>query len=245
MNSNNFNINRLSNFIQRQIALNTPPMLIAAGAVSGTLLIVSLLVAYYNGHELENLKGFYLTVFFVGGYIFTSNIFSELHTPQKSYFYLTLPVSTLEKTIGSWLLSSVAYTIVFQLVTGIIYMITRLAAGQGPTLTEFFNRDYFLAVGVYFVTQTIFFLGASYFRKYNFLKTLLALFLIQVAIGLYAGGLGWLLFRGEPMNNNSFTGEFEFAVEHIIPQVAKFLFWYVFAPFMLVVSYFSLKEREV
>ncbi len=245
MNSNNFNSNRLFQFIQRQVFLNAPPMLIAAGAVFGTLLVISLLVAYYGGGDLDDLRGFYLTVFFIGGYIFTSNIFSELHTPQKSYFYLTLPVSTLEKTIGSWLLSALAYTVVFQLFAAIIYLIVQLISGKGPAFTEFFNRDYMLAVGVYVVTQTIFFLGASYFRKYNFLKTLLALFIILVIIGLYAGGLGWLLFRGDNMNNNNFSGEFQFTVENVIPRILKFVFWYIFAPFMLVVSYFSLKEREV
>ncbi len=104
--NNIFDISRLSKFIQRQAVLNAPPMLIAAGAIFGMLLVVSILTGYYGPENMEGLKAFFLVVFFFGGFILTSSIFSELHTPHKSYFYLTLPVSTLEKVVGSWILTS-------------------------------------------------------------------------------------------------------------------------------------------
>lgn len=244
MNKNQFNINRLSNFLQRQVALNLPPMLIAAGALFGTLLVVSLLVGYFNPSEVRDLKGFYLAAFFIGGYIFTSRIFAELHSPQKSYFYLTLPVSTLEKLTGSWLLSSPVYVVVFSLMIFIVYFITSIVAGNYASLPEMFDRHYFTAVGAFMVTQTVFFLGASYFRNHNFLKTLLALFVIQIIVGAYGGLLGWMLFGGEGLNSNDFSGGFKYFVDTTVPQVAHIFFWYLLAPFLLVVSYFSLKERQ-
>jgi hypothetical protein len=50
--------------------------------------------------------------------------------------------------------------------------------------------------GIYLVTHSVFLLGATYFRKNNFLKTLLALFLISLALNIYSGLVGWGVFRG-------------------------------------------------
>jgi hypothetical protein len=244
--NNTFDISRLFKFIQRQAALNAPPILIAAGAVFGTMFIVSVLTGYYGPENMEGLLGFYVFVFFLGGFILTSNIFSELHTPQKSYFYLTLPVSAAEKLIGSWLLTSPAYVLVFTLVAYLIYLIPTVMVGDLYPVPAFFNQDFLKIIATYLVIQTIFFLGAAYFRKYNFLKTVLSVFLLQITIGLYAGLLVWLLFDSNKVNGRDImdTG-FKSFVENTIPQIAHVLFWYVLGPFLLVVSYFSLKEREV
>jgi hypothetical protein len=244
--NNTFDINRLSKFVQRQVALNAPPMLIAAGAVFGTLLIVSILTGYYGPENMEGLLGFYVFVFFLGGFILTSNIFSELHSPQKSYFYLTLPVSATEKLAGSWILTSPIYVIVFSIVAYLIYLIPTLMVGNQYPVPTFFGPDYLRIVATYLVIQTIFFLGAAYFRKYNFLKTLLSVFLLQIGIGLYAGLLFWLLFNGGKVQGQDIenTG-FKSFVENTVPQIAHIFFWYILGPLMLVVSYFSLKEREV
>jgi len=245
MNKSNFNIKRLSNFIQRQVALNLPPMLIAVGAFFGTLLIGSLFIAYFEPGEVRELKAFYLVAFFMGGYVFTSQIFSELHSPQKSYFYFTLPVSTTEKLAGSWLLSSPVYVLVFSVIIFIVAFMASIVAGDFGFIPDLFDRHYFTSMGVFMVTQTIFFLGASYFRKHNFLKTMFALFLIQIVIGAYGGLLGWTLFGGEgSLQSDDFSGGFKTFVETVIPRIAHIFFWYLLAPFMLVVSYFSLKERQ-
>lgn len=246
MNKNNFDMNRLSHFIQRQVTMNVPPMLIAAGAVFGALLVISLLVAYFNPQEVRDLKGLYMAVFFIAGYILTSRIFSELHSPQKSYAYLTLPVSTLEKLTGSWLLSSPVYVIVFSILLFMIYLATLLMAGDYTTLADLFDKQYFYVMAIFMVTQTIFFLGACYFRKNNFFKTVLAIFLLVIIIGLYSGLLGWTLFGGEGnISSEDFPSDFRLFVENISKWTSQVFFWSLLGPFMLVVSYFSLKERQV
>ncbi|MDO1448579.1 hypothetical protein Q0590_20045 [Rhodocytophaga aerolata] len=243
--NNIFDIGRLTKFIQRQAVLNAPPILIAAGAIFGTMLIVSILTGYYGPENMEGLKGFFLFVFFLGGFILTSNIFAELHTPLKSYFYLTLPVSTAEKLIGSWILTSPVYVVVFSVIAYLIYLIPTIMVGNSYPVPAFFDHDTFQAIGSYMVIQTVFFLGAAYFRKYNFLKTVLSLFLFQIFIGLYAGLLFWLLFGGGNVNDRDFDNGFKGSIENTVPQLAHVFFWYILGPFLLVVSYFSLKEREV
>src|ERR1039458_4072484 len=94
---NRFNPTRLLNFIRRQAVLNFSSLMIASGAVFGVLLVISLLVGYFGPGNIPNLVNVYLVAFFLCGLVFTGKIFAELHIPQKSYAWLTLPVSTAEK----------------------------------------------------------------------------------------------------------------------------------------------------
>lgn len=249
MDRNNYlDFTRLSNFVQRQAVLNLNTMLVAAGAVFGILLVISLAIAYFDGNpdSSENLKITYRFVFFLAGYVFTSRVFSELHSPQKSYAYLTLPVSTTEKVIGSWLLSSPVYVLGYWIMISIIFLITKLITGTPVTIGLLFDRGFFNAVGTYMVTQTIYFLGAVYFRKNNFLKTILSLFVLIVFIGLYSGLLVWLLFGGSISGQDFPKGEMQITGPgDIIGQIAEIFFIYILGPFMLIVSYFRLKERQV
>jgi hypothetical protein len=130
-------------------------------------------------------------VFFLGGYVFASQVFGELHSPQRSYTYLTLPVSTAEKLVGSWLLVSLGYVVVYWVVAFLIYVLANLVSDWPHDPQQMFNADFVHSVVAFLVTQTIFFLGACYFRKNNFLKTLFALFVVVLVVGLYTGLLAW------------------------------------------------------
>src|SRR5690625_2136484 len=46
-----------------------------------------------------------LFLFHLGGYLMTSKIFNELHTPSTAFLSLTLPASTTEKLICAWLIT--------------------------------------------------------------------------------------------------------------------------------------------
>ncbi len=242
MRSNVFDGGRLVQFMRRQAAMHLQPALIAAGAVFGAMLVISLLVGAFNRQGVPDLLGLYHTVFFLGGYVFASQVFGELHSPQRSYTYLTLPVSTAEKLVGSWLLVSVGFVVVYWVVAFLIYVLANLVSDWPHDPQQMFNRDFFHSVVAFLVTQTIFFLGACYFRKNNFLKTLFALFVVALVVGLYTGGLAWLVLSKE--GNINFDHSTGYDTGKVIGQIATALFRYVLGPFMLIVSYFRLKERQ-
>lgn len=254
METNNiFNAKRLYLLMRRQVFSNGKSLLIAFGGMAGVLLVISLLVAHFNPGGLSGLTNLYLTVMFIGGFIYTSNIFSELHQIQKSYNFLTLPVSTTERLLSSWLITGIVFPVLAVLSMAVIIFlsntVTKLTIDLAP-VQSVFSANSMKAVLVYIVTQSVFLLGAAYFRKNNFLKTLLAMFLFTLVINIYAGLLGWGLF-------NSFnTGSFIFedqnmspALEHLfmdqIPRIAGFVFKYLTLPFFLTATWFSLKERQV
>jgi len=240
--NNTFELSRLVNFIKRQALLNIPTLLIGAGAVFGCLLLITLLVAYFNPDDIQNLVALYLVVLFVSGFIFTSRIFSELNQPSTGYAFLTLPASPLEKLLGSWLVSSPVYVAVYVLITFIIYTLGCLIA-RSPEMIGPFYPEMAHAIGSFMVLQTIFFLGAITFRKNNMLKTLFALFVFGVILAAFTGISVFIAFEGTWQNEDfplSSISLFEDA-----SKVLPFLFEVALGPFLLIVSYFKLKEREV
>jgi hypothetical protein len=252
MGTNNFSINRLYLLIQRQLVVNKKNLLIAFAACFGTILTIFLLTIYGSATvQYMPLIAISFSVIFLGGYIFTSIGFNELHTPDKAYQYLTLPATTLEKLLSVWLLTSFIYIVVSMILIGIIALsgnLFALAIGAGTMgIGAFKQIPIFMMIGIYLITQTIFLLGSCYFRKNNFLKTLFALFVFGMALAIYAGINGMIFFHSFNINiNDEATSEtFKLFMEQTFPIIIKVIFHYLSAPFFLVVSFFVLKERQV
>ena len=244
---------RLLLLMRRQILSGANGLLIAFGGFAGVLLIISLLVAYFNPPALSGLTVAYFSVMFLGGYIYTSSFYSELHQVQKSYSYLTLPVSLTERLLSAWLITAVLFPVFSVLAMSVIVLVANLLMNLTVELSPFqsvFSAQSLKLVGIYMVTQSVFLLGAAYFKKNNFLKTLLALFVISLIINAYTALLGWGLFRGvgnemAMMDEQAVFQPFENLVTQTFPAVFKFIFWYVTIPFFMVTTWFSLKERQV
>ena len=241
-----FDLTRLGYFIKRQLYVNMGALWIAVAAVAGTLLIITALFAYFNPGDFDilyNLRNLYLVVFFLGGFIFTSSVFNEMNSPQKSFTFLTLPVSTTERLVGGWFISSPVFIVVYAAFMLLLMFISCLLAELPEAFPNLLDEHVLTCVQVFLVTQTIFFIGACTFKGHNFLKTLLSLFLIVVIVGAYSSGLGYLLYgEGGP---GIVEPKFKDTIEYIGTNIIPFIFWYLFAPFLLVVSFFKLKERQV
>jgi len=255
MNKNSyFDINRIGYLLIRQLRFSSQTLLIGFGAMAGFIIIVLTLSVIFGKPEpvTKTFFGLVMPFFFIGGYIFTSNIFSELRTSHRGYLYLTLPASTLEKLIVSWFISSVLYVAASIVVMFAINIISKsvvaiFSANQVPVI-NLFSHSVIRMYAVYMVIQSVFLLGAIYFRKANFFKTLLSLFVISIAIAMYTSLTARLIvfhnFRAIHFDNNMPDNWQDFFT-NIFAPVIKVLFWYCLAPFFLVVSYFSLKERQV
>ncbi len=249
---NTLNIKRLLLLIKRHLLSNVKPWLIAYGAVTGSLLFITLFRGYFQPEDIGGLTGLYFVVMYIAGYIFTAGIYGELHQPQRSYQYLTLPVSNTERLLSGWLITAVLFPIVALISMSLIVFIGNLVMNLTLDVTPFrgiFAANVWSSVKVYIITQSMFLLGAAYFRGYNFLKTVLALFVIAISIQIIAGIAGWLLFGFEgghiEMGTQSMSQQMEDLFIHTIPNVAGFIFNYLFVPFFLITTWLSLKERQV
>ncbi|WP_347159508.1 hypothetical protein [Pontibacter chitinilyticus] len=244
------NFKRLGLFMRRQLYLNFASLWTALAAILGLLFIISAIVLYSRPATVMGLPGllglrnFYLVVFMLAGYVFTSKVFDEMHAPQKSFMFLTLPVSAAEKLLSAWLITSPVYVLLFCLVFLLLSLFDSLFIGQLDALPYLFDVHFFNCIKVYMVTQAVFLLGATAFRGNNFLKTLLALIVLAMLIGAYGASLGYLLF-GDGTHQVRLGGELRETTEYIFTKIIPALFWWVLAPFLVVVSYFKLKERQV
>ena len=245
MYTNSYSTQRQFNFVQRQLALFRQSWLIGAAAVFGLLLLISLVTAWYKPYNMRGVLDTYNTFMFLGGLVFTSQMFQELHASNRSYAFLTLPVSTSEKLIGAWLISFPLYILGFTLITFIIYVISGSIAGFPVSPLSYFSSDYLQTVANYWVVQTIFLWGACYFRKLNFLKTLLVLVLLPIVVGLFVGLIGWLLFGNATVQINDEATELMNVFKDVVAPVMQVLWYGVLGPYMLLTTYFTLKERQV
>lgn len=249
-----FDINRVKLLLTRQLWLNSTSLLIGFGAVAGVITFILSMRVIFNSNPIDmgDFAGLALPTFFISGYIFTSTIFSELRTAHRGYLYLTLPASTLEKLVVAWFISSILYIVASIAVLYIINLLVMLVAfifnAQPVPLYNLFDSWMLRIYAIYIVTQSIFLLGAIYFRGVNFLKTMLSLFVIGVVISILTTILARLIvfhdFRSIQFNNDMPDAMKDFILDIFVPSV-KVLFWYIMAPFFLVVSYYCLKERQV
>jgi hypothetical protein len=234
--------------------MNIKPYLTGLGAIGGLLFLIVFADSYFRGYvNYEPFMSTFYLLFFLGGFIFTSRIFSELHQPEKSYQYLTIPASTLEKLIAQWLISGIGFILVSYIGLRIVAIV---GAGLSSALFEIDYQwlhlshfEFLKAASSYLVIQSVFFLGACYFRNHNFIKTILAIFIVALVLNVITLIVVYIAFGQSGLSESNIwihSGEILphfFTVE--MPQVLESIFWYVMAPFFLVVSYFKLKERQV
>jgi len=252
MNNASLSLNRISLLIQRQLVINLKNLAVAFSACLGILLIINF-ITIFNIDQVHAgaLISLSFVMIFIGGYIFTSIGFNELHSPDKAYQFLTLPATTLEKLISVWFLTSIAYLAVSAIMVGVLIVLCNLFAIFIGADTLSINALMHLPIAkimwVYFVTHSIFLLGSCYFRKNNFLKTILALFVLGFIIAIYSGINGYIFF-GPDFNNFSgdqMNGPMTDFMTAQFPSIIKSIFNYLLAPFFYVVSFFVLKERQV
>lgn len=248
---NQFSIQRLFLLMKRHSFINLKTWLVGFGAISGVLIVISLLQSYSSGFfNLSALSTTGVTFIFIAGYLITSMAYNEIHTSARGQFYLMLPANTIEKLLSNWIITSFLYIIIANvLLIAILALASLLSSFLFNTGVEIYNpftNDGIRTMGIYVVTQSVFFLGALYFRKNNLLKTLLSIFVIQMIFSSILALAGWLILGDfNQVNEESLPNE---AVQFFtvnLPDIAKTIFWIVTAPFFLIVSYFKFKEREV
>ena len=250
-----FDINRVKLLLIRQLRFNTQTLLYGFGTVVGIIVLILSLKMIFGDATLDSGTFFQriMPFFFIGGFIFTSTIFSELGTPQRGYMYLIIPASTFEKLVVSWFVTSILYIaaslVVILLINLLLIAIFSILPLNHVQLFNLFSPTMLKSYGVYLVTQSIFILGAIYFEKSHFLKTILSIFLICLAIAIYTSIAAKIIIlnltSSFQFNNSNIPENLSNFFVNIFAPTMKILFWGCLAPFFLIVSYFRLKEREI
>ena len=211
-----------------------------------------------NGGGGQLHGGLFWITMFLGGLIFTSNLFSELGEPQSKQFYLSTPSSHLEKFSSKLFLSTIAYTMITMVVFTIMsFVATFLVELRNGTDSQSFNP--FLGKNVelvrfYLIIQSVFLLGAVMYVRGAFLKTIATVIGIGFVFSIVWATVG----LGAISQYLPFNGNFDISISDVdldkdnleasfkwYLYLIKWFFLLVLAPLMWIITYFKLTEKEV
>ncbi|RYZ30012.1 MAG: hypothetical protein EOO10_04345 [Chitinophagaceae bacterium] len=213
---------------------------------------------------------FFLSLFAVGTF-YASQYFRDLSSRAKGINFLMVPASAFEKLLCSLLYSVLLFFIVF---TAAFYLVDFLMVAIANTLPGSetpaqkvsvinvfkviilrFNKDSTVNFLLFFFSvQSVFLLGSVYFEKYSFIKTIISGFVGAFILFCFMYFFTeYLLPDGDyPMG---FLTAYRVYVDgvrdqliqipHWIGDVFRFLAMYGIAPFLWIVTYYRLKEKQV
>lgn len=210
------------------------------------LTLLAVLILYSLGDYAELITGqFHPTIFawvlFLGGLWLTSKSFVDMHTKDRNCTFLTLPVSNLERFLGRLLLTTVGYiiavciifTVASILAAGLAFLIFRIST----VLFNPFASDILGYLLGYICLQSLFFLGAIYFRKNNASKTILAFCLMVVVFTSVAFLLFILIVGPRVFFGSNYIWEFVVSIKYIVA---------IFVPLCAyLIAYLRLCEYEI
>jgi hypothetical protein len=249
-----FNINRFGLLFRRQFLLHSNSWIIALISVAGSIIFfafMSLLMGRNDGW-LSVFNVFGVIAFFVTGLVFASLSFSEMGTYTRSLQFVTLPASRLEKFLAAWLMTSVFYfvaaTIMLVVSSAFVGMLSVLIFKGNFMMFQPFTLKYGETALAYFIAHSIFFLGATWFRKAAFFKTLLTMFVVNIITQVW-----WFLwiviiinpFRLVANKDNLYLPFDQFSIME--PMIKNTLIgsFVTLAVIFLITAWIRFKEREV
>jgi hypothetical protein len=254
---------RLFLLIQRDFLTHYRTIAIFTAAIAGFVIFTSTLSsAAQSGNNFHQVLFF--LILYIGGFIFTSRAFRELFSSQKSYTYLTLPGSTLEKFVARLLLTSLIFTLgtlaVYLAIAAVSEGINKLLIGNTHQFLDPFSKKFLVAAAAYLVIQGVFLAGAVFFRKNAFIKTILSLMVLSILLLIialivarivspgYFGNIPRTNFQLDTLSDLAsllgMTEEGLLQLGRAIRIGLKILFWAVLAPFLWVISYLKFRRIE-
>lgn len=259
---NSFSLARMQWVTKRHFEINKRNWLLGYVSVTGGIIAIWLIFALISttfstvsaaairsNMMMANLA---LTIYPLAGLFLSISVFKELQTPDSAPQLLLLPATNKEKLMSAWIISFVLYTavaiitililaglehlfITFFGFTTINEMIEGAVLPPVPGLNEFYTKIF-----TYLIFNSVFLLGAVWFKRYNFLKTALSIIVFFIVLGLALNFLINVEFFNELMYRESVVGINAENIEFI-----KVIFGLGITFLFLVFSYIRLKNRQI
>lgn len=238
------------------------------------LLVLLIFIVLNDGGRMsgkQTLVPLYFIGMFFSGLIFTSLSFNELGTKQQGIDYLLFPASQLEKYLSTLLVTTVGFLLVYHVAFYLAYVLMdsmvlwRTGIHMTSDMTDFLNDKnmYYAYIG-WFIVQAFMLLGAIWFQKYTFIKTvfLVVVFLFSL---YFINTIFSLIYFGDRMPKWNahfpFVGVDVMLGEHpseYEPQTHKFLMLpeamrdtllffgkYLVTPILWAIGYMRLRDKEM
>jgi hypothetical protein len=219
--------------------------------ISGTAALVALVVSLAGAYDGDVGQGplfyrvFFIATLFAWGTIATSVCFSDMHGRATNTSFLLLPASALEKTVSRLLLHTVgliAYLLVVTtFLSWLLEGINTLWIGDRRGLFSPLDGLGWSLLPHFLVAQALFFLGAAWFRKVQFVKTVGAVIAIQIGLSVIAVSLAWMVGPMRCLNDDCY----QFPMLDWMDDAATIAYFYLLAPFCWFVAWLRVSETQV
>ncbi|HXS79162.1 MAG TPA: hypothetical protein VN818_02715 [Gammaproteobacteria bacterium] len=223
----------------------------SAFLISGTAALVALVVSVIGAYDGEVGDGvtfyraFFIATLFAWGTIATSVCFNDLHGRGTNTAFLLLPASALEKTLSRLLLYTAGMIAYLQLLTmflsWVLEGINTLWIGEHRAFFSPLDGVGWSLVPHFLVAQALFFLGAAWFRKVQFVKTVASVIGICIGLCLIAVSLAWVVGPERCLNANCF----EFPFLDWLTDAAPVAYFFLLPPFCWFVAWLRVTETQV
>ena len=245
--SDQFSLQRLSWVLRNDVMRSYRSALVISGTAALVAVVVSLAIAYFGevGRTELFYRIFFLAALFAWGTIATSSSFSDMHGRASNMAFLLLPASALEKTVSRLLIYTVgliAYLLVLTTaLSWVLEGINTLWLGQRREFFSPFDRVAWLLLPHFIVAQALFFLGAAWFRKVQFVKTVGTAIAIVLGFSAIVGVLGWMVGPTACMNASCE----DFVLFEWLTDGAPVVYFYLLSPFCWFVAWLRVREAQV
>lgn len=224
---------RLFHLLKNDLRLQKKPI----GIVAAILILFSIMMPIGIYQDFSD----YFMMLYLGGFIITSFAFSDLHNYPKAHLFLTLPCSNLERFLNKWILTSIGYALTllgFYCFLSFLSSIANLFIHQQTIrIIDLSQPDLWIGIYKYIILQSVVFLGAITFKRYVLIKTALTIGLLFLAFSIFLLAINAIMLF--PYYNQI---ELLLNTTHTL---AHFIFWFLLAPFCLIITYFRLTEYEL
>jgi hypothetical protein len=252
MPSDTFSLKRFLRLVKADLALNTEWILPGAAVFFWVMTVGSFFKGFLTG-DSPVAPGFYLCMMFLGGFFLTSLSFAELGDLRKTRAYLLLPCSAIEKYLSRYLLTSWFYVAAsllaysaFIFFAGALYSIIK---AQPFSFSACFNPANVRYLFDYLLIHPVFLAGAVYFKRQTFLKTMVVILALPAALMGFRMLWDRILYYNSIFHPDHYDVFFNiFSVyfkdlRNVICVVSSWPFP-ALPPFLLIIGYLRLKERE-
>jgi len=253
-----FDIKRFGYLARRDLFTDWRGIGIASGAVAGALFLMVMMQVFFNGYNSMNYSSFLIQTLFIWGSISASMAFTSLHDKTRNEYYLLLPASSVEKTLVRLLSVSVATPLYIIIMLSFASVFTEAAAAlffqSSFSPLNPFQMSYLRVLAHVVILQSVFFLGAAWFKKAHFIKTVLTVILFSIIIGILIAIVSRFVFSSWFEGSDS-PGMVYFDFDNLMTSrfstltktlevIGKVLFYGLLAPFCWFVAWLRVKGTQ-
>jgi len=247
------NINRLNQLIIRHLVYNLKSITLFYIVFSIIMFIVFFLVSLIS--KEINFEKQYSTFFFwyilLGAYS-SSRAFSETHETGKTYQYLTLPVSNLERflsiTIIYYIFFLLAGILIFLFISFMANSLIASVINQPFKFLDFAPLKFIETSGSYLWLFSIFMAGSISFKRHPFLKTVFALVIFFILISIISAIIFKIIFLDVDLRKiNFYTNDFNLFAnfKYSVNKTFSIIISILYLILIWLFTYFKLQEKEI